>query len=173
MQKKWWILIAFVVLYSIGIAGAAWHTYDATDSSKSVPTVEALKIVFIMLGGLGVLVPTYLNIWQSPENTNLLEDKARRDKIENTFRLIEKWDDKTLLEARKYSRAMKDQQDKLSPDQIKSKIAESAELRQSVILLFNYFEQVRISIEHDRIDPKIIKETLGMAFRDIYDRFKP
>jgi hypothetical protein len=35
---------------------------DSTDPSKAVPTVEALKIAFIMLGGLGVILPTYLRV---------------------------------------------------------------------------------------------------------------
>ena len=102
---KWKILIGFVLLYLVGIIGAGWHTYDATDSSQAVPTIETLKIIFIMLGGLGVIVPTYLNIWQSLETAEFLEDQKQRDKIENTFHLLGKWDDDSLFEARRFTRS--------------------------------------------------------------------
>ena len=170
---KWKILISFVALYLVGIIGAGWHTYDATDSSQAVPATEALKIVFIMLGGLGVIVPTYLNIWQSLETAKLLEDQERRDKIENTFRLLEKWDDDSLFEARSFTRGLGDQHGSLSPDQLKLKINNEPNLRQSIILVFNYFELLRISIENERVDRDIVASSLGLVFHDIYDRVKP
>jgi hypothetical protein len=42
MKTKWKILIMFVILYSIELVGAAWHTAgSSTDPTKAVPTVEA------------------------------------------------------------------------------------------------------------------------------------
>jgi hypothetical protein len=173
VKLKWKVLVVFVVLYVIGIVGAAWHTYDATDPSKATPTVEALKIIFIMLGGLGVIVPTYLNIWQSLEATEQLNDQNRRNKVENTFRLLERWDDRALFEARRFTRELGDQQGSLSPDQLKTRIKEKPELRQSVILVFNYFDLIRVSVENDRVDPKVIGSALGAVFHNMYYRFKP
>ena len=170
---KWQILIGFVVLYLAGIVGAGWYTHDATDSSQAVPIIETLKIVFIMLGGLGVIVPTYLNIWQSLETAQLLEDQARRDKIENTFHLLEKWDDDSLLEARRFTRELGDQRESLSPNDLKLKIKNDPKLRQSAILVFNYFDQLRISIKTERVDPEIVTSSLGTVFHDMYNRFKP
>ncbi len=172
-NSKWTILFIFIFLYLIGIGGAAWHTYEATDPSKAVPTVESLKIIFIMLGGLGVILPTYLNVWQSLETARLLEDQTKRNIIENTFRLLEKWDDTSLFEARKFTRELKDNQNNLSPDQLKQWIKDKPELRQSVIILFNCFDLIRISIEQDRIDEGIIKDAIGEVFLDMYGRFKP
>lgn len=173
MALKWALLCIVVFLYIIGIIGAGWHTYGVTDPSKAVPSVETIKVVFIMLGGLGIILPTYLNIWQSLETARLVEDDARRNIIENTFSLLEKWDDKSLFDARKFTRELKDQKNQLSPDQVKDRIKTTPELRQSVILLFNYFELVRISIEHDRIDPKIVQKSLGPTALDICKRFEP
>ncbi len=173
MALKWKILWIFVFLYLAGIFGAGWHTYDTADPSNTVPVIETIKVVFIMLGGLGVIVPTYLNVWQSVETAKSQEEQARRNKIENTFRLIEKWDDATLFEARRFTRELKDQHGKLSPDELIAKINGTPELRQSVILVFNYFENVRISIVYDRVDASIIKHSLGAIIEDNYERMKP
>jgi hypothetical protein len=159
-NSKWIILFIFVFLYIIGIGGAAWHTYGATDPSKAVPIVESLKIIFIMLGGLGVILPTYLNVWQSIETARLLSDQARQNMLENTFRLLEKWDDNALLGARLFLRELKDKRNSLSSDEIIKIILEKQELRQSVVLLFNYFELIRISIDMKRVDPATIKDVL-------------
>jgi quinol monooxygenase YgiN len=80
-----------------------------------------------------------LNVWRSLETARLQQEGFRRQKVENTFRLIEKWDDKALLEARSYSRAFKDREKQLSPEQLLSEIKEKPQLRQSVVLIFNYF----------------------------------
>ena len=173
MARKWRILWTFVSLYFFGIIGAGWHTYDKTDPSNAEPTIETIKVVFIMLGGLGVIVPTYLNVWQSLETAESLADQARRTIIENTFHLLEKWDDPNLFEARRFTRELKDQQNKLSPDELMSRIDHTPDLRQSVILVFNYFENIRISIVNDRVDASIIKHSLGTLIEDDYQRFKP
>ncbi len=139
MKLKWAIFVFVVILYIVGMVGVGWHTYTVTDPTKAAPSVETVKIAFIMLGGLGIILPTYLNIWQSFETARLLEDDARRKIIENTFSLLEKWDDKALFDARKFTRELKDQKNQLSPDQIRDRITTSPELRQSAILLFKLF----------------------------------
>lgn len=54
-----------------------------------------------------------------------------------------------------------------------AKIKNDDELRQSVILVSNYFEQVRFSIINERIDVKQFKATLGSVIKDIIKRFEP
>lgn len=174
MKLKWWLLIVFVILYVCGIIGVGMHTYAATPTDKElVPSVEAVKIVFIMLGGLGVILPTYLNVWQSLEAAKITQDQVERNRIENTFRLLERWDDKLYLDARNFTRELKDEHHNLSATQIKERIKESPALRQSVILLFNYFDSIRVSIESDRVCKKIMREQLATTYIDIHDRFKP
>jgi len=126
-----------------------------------------------MLGGLGVILPTYLNVWQSLETAELLKDQVKRNRVENTFSLIQEWDDASLFAARKFTREMKEQHSSLSPDQLKDKINRTPELKQSIILVFNYFDSVRVSIENDRVEATVIGRSLGGVFHDIYDRFKP
>jgi hypothetical protein len=171
MRKKWVIFYTIIVLYTIGIIGIAWTTYSNVDISKQSPKIETIKIVFIMIGGLGVILPTYLNIWQSLENSEIRKEEKRYLIIENTFKLIEKWDDKLFFDARKYTRKLKDNENSLSPDQILQQIHNDSDLRQSIILLLNYFDDVRISIKHERIDKEIYKSTLGSVVIDICKRF--
>lgn len=173
MNLKWRFLILFVILYLFGMFGIGWNTFATTDVSKADPLIETVKIVFIMLGGLGVLLPTYLNIWQSIEAANLQEDNYRRVIIDNTFALLEKWDGDALLEARKFTRELLEQENALSPNEILNRIQGNPDLKQSVILLFNYWELVRISVEHNRVNPKIIKEILGVVLQKIFTLFKP
>ena len=174
MALKWKVMLVIVALYSCGMIGVAMHTYTAASAvSNSSPSVETTKVVFIMLGGLGVILPTYLNVWQSLETAKLQEDQVNRSKMENTFRLLEKWDDKTLLEARSFTRQLKEQKDSLSPDELRKRIAENPALKQSVILIFNYFDLLRISIGGDRVHKDVIVDALSEVFHDIKGRFQP
>lgn len=173
MDLKWKVLITFVVLYLIGVVGVGWNAYDTTDPSTASPVVESTKIIFIMLGGLGVILPTYLNVWQSLETEELIKDQVRRNKIENTFSLLAKWDNSSLFVARKFTRELKEQHSSLSPDKLKERIDQTPDLKQSIILVFNYFEAVRVSIENDRVDAEVIGNSLGGVFHDMYERFKP
>lgn len=173
MKLKWKLLWVVVALYLFGVVGGGLHAYGATDPTKASPLLETIKIVFIMLGGLGVILPTYLNVWQSMETAELIQDQIKRNKVENTYKMIEKWDDTALLEARKFTRDLKEKHKTLSPDQLKEKINSDADLKRSVILVFNFFEGMRVSINNDRVDAKQLGETLGGVFHDIYDRFKP
>ena len=104
--------------------------------------------------------------------TNSIEGRENL-KIENTFSLITKWDDSHLFAARKLTREIKDSRSSISDDDLIKKIKGDAEIRQSVILVFNYFEHVRFSIINNRIDTKLFKESLGSMIIDIYHRFKP
>lgn len=173
MQAKWLILCVFVSLYLFGMIGVGMHTYSAVDPSSANRVVETIKILFIMLGGLGVILPTYLNVWQSMEASKIMEDAGRKRIIENTFDLFEKWDDKALFDARKFSRELKERCMDLSPNQLVEEVRKSPELKQSVVLLFNYFELVRMSIEYERVDRTVVKEYFSRTLLDICGRFAP
>lgn len=113
-----------------------------------------------------MILPLYINA------TNSIESRAG-EKIENTFSLIEKWDDPHLFSARKLTREIRDARSSLSDDDLVKKIKDDDELRQSVILVANYFEQVRFSVINNRIDVKQFKTTLGPVVKDILKRFEP
>ena len=128
MKAKWVIFGFIIVLYLLGIIGLVWHTFGSTNSSETSSFIEIAKLTFIALGGLGVILPTYLNVWQSLETAELLQDQVRRSKIENTFQLLQKWDDKTLFEARAFTRQQKKLINSLSADDLKKEISSNEDL---------------------------------------------
>ena len=87
--------------------------------------------------------------------------------------LIQKWDDPHLFQARKYTRRLKDRKSELSDNQLISEINKDEELKQSVILVMNYMDQVRVSIRVNRVDIKLLKQSLGEVILDICRRFRP
>ncbi|CAM6559878.1 DUF4760 domain-containing protein [Escherichia fergusonii] len=95
------------------------------------------------------------------------------EKIENTFRLIEKWDDPHLFSARKLTREIKEARSSLSDNALVERIKADEELKQSVILVSNYFEQVRFSVVNNRIDVAQFRSILGPVITDIITRFEP
>lgn len=43
----------------------------------------------------------------------------------------------------------------------------------SVVLVLNYIENVRMSLVVERVDAKLMKNTLGSTLNNIIERFKP
>jgi hypothetical protein len=181
MKLKWPILIAIIVLWICGTVGLLLHINFAstpTPSGAAIPTVpsgliESVKIVLLMLGGLGVVLPTYLNVWQSLENNKMLEEKLRFDKVENSYKLIERWDTSNLFEARRFTRELKAAEKDLSPNQLIEKVEGNPKLKESVILVFNYWDGVRVSIKEQRVDAEVLRKVCRTAFCDMYKRFSP
>ena len=186
MKLKWKLLIVIVVLWLCGTIGIAWHTYSTCSSASSVgttppatpipapsPLAESVKFALLMLGGLGVIMPTYLNIWQSLETSNIYSERLRFDRADNAYKILERWNNPGLLEARRFTREMKALHKKLSPNEIVNRINTNKQLQESVILVFNYWDGVRISINTNRADGDLLKDNCHSAFIDIYERFLP
>ncbi|MGL4407231.1 MAG: DUF4760 domain-containing protein [Zoogloea sp.] len=166
MKYKWHLFWTITVFCGLGTIGLGWIAYTSAPPTNSTTFIEVTKTAFLCLGGLGVILPLYINA------TNSIEGRIG-EKIENTFSLIEKWDDPHLFSARKLTREIRDARSSLSDDGLIDKIKNDEELRQSVILVSNYFEQVRFSIVNERIDVKQFKATLGSVIKDIIKRFEP
>lgn len=115
---------------------------------------------------MGVVLPTYINAFNAIEG-------RQTQKIENTFRLIEKWDDPQMFAARKFTRELKSQQPSMSANELVSKIESNADLKQSIILVMNYFDQIRVSEETRRIDVAIFNRSLGPVMLDYGHRLRP
>lgn len=174
MNLKWKILIGIVVLSILGIVGIGISAYqEAQKILNGNPFLETVKVVFIALGGLGVIIPTYLNIWQSVENNSMKIDERNWNILENTMRALERWDDSSLLVARTFTRQIRKEYKDLSPNEILQKIQGDEDLEKSVILVFNYFDYLRVSIENKRVNSEIIRHELSEVFQNIAVRFKP
>lgn len=166
MKYKWHLFWAIIILCGFGTIGLVYIAYTSEPPRNSSTFIELTKTVFLCLGGLGVILPIFINA------TNAIEGRIS-DKIENTFALIQKWDDPHLFSARRLTREIRDSRSSLSDNDLVKRINENDELKQSVILVFNYLEQVRFSVINNRIDVKQYKSSLGPVMMDIINRFKP
>jgi len=166
MRIKWYLFAGIIVFCLLGTMALGYIAYTSAIPSSSSTFIEVTKTVFLCLGGIGVLMPIYLGAMDSIES-------RKYSKIENTFNLIVKWDDPHLFSARKLTRDIKGKRSSISDDDLVKEINDSDELKQSVILVFNYFEHVRFSILNERIDTEQLKGSLGVVILDIIARFKP
>jgi hypothetical protein len=166
IDHKWKIFVWINILWILGTFAIGIITYYSVPPEGSSVLIETIKIVFLCLGGLGIILPVYISV------TNEIEDRYTK-KIENTISLLQKWDDPHLFEARKYTRRLKDKRPELSDNQLVSQINNDEELRHSVILVMNYLEFVRISIRENRVDIIILKQSLGPVILDICRRLRP
>lgn len=117
------------------------------------------------------MLATYISYRQSKDALSRTLGERERDKLEETFRLIEKWDDPHFLSARKLSVALGKESSRLSPEAVIAKVEGNPALRSSVSLMLNYFDFIRLSIKHERIDLEIIKAQLGPVALITLDRF--
>lgn len=166
IKSKWNIFIWINVLWIFGTIALGYIAFTSEPPTGSTKLIEVAKIVFLSLGGLGVILPTYISAF------NAIEARSTQV-LENTFRLIEKWDDPLMFAARKFTRELKTEKSKLSDDQLIERIEGDVELKQSIILLLNYFDQIRVSEKTGRINATLFNQSLGPVMQDYYQRFRP
>ncbi|MFT5836418.1 MAG: hypothetical protein ACI9RG_001324 [Sulfurimonas sp.] len=157
-----WIILTIAI---------CWNIYSSTEEVKKI--TDTINIFLLMLGGYGVVFSIIHNTESIIENNKQMKEKMDIDKIENTFQLLRAWDDEHLFKARKFTREIGDMRDSISNEDLIKKIDSDPELRQSVILVLNYIENIRVSINYSRIDTEIFKKSLGPATINIINRFEP
>lgn len=161
-----WLLILVIVLMIGAGQVSVW-----LNQPKGERLVKMVEIGAAMLAAAGVMLATYISYRQSKDALNRTVEERERDKLEETFRLIEKWDDPHFLSARKLSVALGKEYSQLSPEGVIAKVDGDAELRSSISLMLNYFDFIRLSIKHERIDLEIMKAQLGTVALATLDRF--
>lgn len=166
MRLMWNVFWAVSVVLILASAVVARTVYLAEAPDSSTPFFEAVKAFLLCLGGAGVIISTYFTAVNA-------FDQRRSDIIKNTFDLLTSWDDPHLFQARKLTRRTKASREDTSNNQLISEIEEDEDLKNSVILVLNYFEHIRFSINTNRIDRELFKYALGGVVVDIIDRFMP
>lgn len=159
-------LIVFIVLILSAGLGSVWFNQPA-----GARLVKMFEVGAAMLAAAGVMVATFISYRQGKDAVARDEENKQRDKLEETFRLIEKWDDPHFLAARKLSVEIGKQSEKLAPVDLIARVEENADLRSSVSLMLNYFDYIRLSIKHDRVDVEILKQQLGPVAKITLNRF--
>jgi len=164
IKHKWGLYIAGLSLFIFITLGFVVLSYKS--EVGSTPLIEALKAAMLGLGGLGVVSTILLSVFNS------IEDGYMKI-IENTYTHITQWDDPHLAAARKFTRKLKETRPHMSDVDFLKHINEDEELRHSIVLVCNYFEQVRISHLMKRIDIKLFNKCLGPVMEDYNERLKP
>lgn len=168
-SNKWNIMgLLFAVWLIFTIVYALNFVVVPEDSTK---TYETVKFIFLSISVFGVLFSTLLSSFNSLEATSNIQDKLRYDKTENSFSFIARWDSPSLKAARDITREVRKQENKLSPDEIMKKIKTVSDLERSVITMFNYFEEMFMSIEASRVNELILVEAFADIYVSIYGRF--
>jgi len=157
----------FWLILSIAIGFATYHNALA---DKAV--FDTVNILLLLLGGYGVILTIVNHTESIIENNNEMIKKLKYSKIENTYNLLRDWDDEHLFKARKLTRDIRDKKSNMSEKKLIKTIEKDDELRQSVILVLNFIDQIRFSINSDRVDKQLIKEHLGDIIVDIIIRFE-
>lgn len=165
IEKNWKILL-LITSWLLGTFGLGYITYTSQPPTGSSNVIEAAKIVLLCIGGLSVILPAYTN------SINMIEARATQ-RIENTFRLLEKWDDPMIFSAREFTRKLKEKKQTLSDIELIKSINEDHDLKKSIILTVNYFEQIRVSEKTKRIDCALFNESLGAIMKDFHSRIRP
>lgn len=170
LKSKWFWLFVIIISWAFGGVGLCWQAYLVAPVDQA--TLETIKTAFLVLGGLGVILPTYFNVWQSIENNTVLREQVAWNKKENSFHMIEKWDHEQFVKARKYGRELAENSKKIALDTIMAKVAADADLRQSMICVVNYLDEIRISILANRIDENLVRYSLESSFFYTFQTFQ-
>lgn len=165
IKHKWKFYFLGTGVFSLFICAFIVVSYQSAQNETG-PLIEALKAALLGLGGIGVISTIMLSVFNS------IEDRHMKV-IENTYRHITQWDDAHLAAARKFTRKLKESKPKMSDEEFIQLINEDEELKHSIVLVCNYFEQVRISEKMNRIDIKLFNKSLGPVMADYYYRLRP
>lgn len=170
MKLKWIILaILFLVWVLFTIFYAICYVVVP---EKSTYNFEVIKFVFLSITAFGVLFSTLLSSFNSLESTSNIKDRIAFDKTENSFSYMRLWDSDSLKEARDETRKIKKIEKDVSQNQLLKEISERESLERSVITMFNFFEEIFLSIKAKRVNENILKEAFANAYIGIYERFK-
>ena len=137
--------------------------------------IEIMSSIALVVVTVGLLVSTNMYRKATEKMARLQEKNADYLKKDNALKLMERWDNPALLEARDFTRDIEERAPELSKTNLLKEIEgeEATEgLKESLIHVFNFWERVRLSITYDRADEDILKETFRPVFISMYERFE-
>lgn len=171
IKYKWhfYFFIVGIFLLTAVIFTISSYDYSSSALQKNLnlnPVFEATKSFLLGISGAGVVSTMLLSV------LNSIEDRYVKI-IENTYTHITKWDDAHLAAARKFTRGLKEQKFKMSDEEFLKHIDDNEDLKHSISLVCNFFENVRISYKTNRIDMKLFNSSLGYVMEDYHHRLRP
>ena len=149
---------------------ASYTAYSSAQDGKEL--IEAIKTALLMIGGFGVVISIVYQAEAMLVNSKQISKKIEFDKIENSFELLKDWDNSSLLEARKYTRKIKKERTQISDEELLKKIKDDLDLEHSLVMTFNFWEQIFLSIQKDRVDNSILETAFKDIYIDMHKRFE-
>ena len=163
----WIITFLFVVL---GIT--SYYFLSNLDKDDIDNTTKIFRSLVVYITGYGV----FFTIYATASQFSLSKNDKEKDRLfkmkEEAFKLILRWDDPAILNARNYSREIKDTHQTISPEKLISDIKDNTSRAASVSVLFNYAEHIKVAAENGIADKEILGNVC-YALKDILERFKP
>jgi hypothetical protein len=179
-KRKWTVLSLIAILWA-GLT-IVWAYAFLIVPLGSTRGYETTRFVFLSISAFGVLFSALLASLNAVEATVNVQDRLLFDRVENSFRYIERWESVALKEARDYTRLLKAEQSAISPTELCRRIEgpvlmehreEQRKLQRSVISMFNYFEEMELAIEASRVEGNFLRRTFKDTYLGIYDSFRP
>jgi hypothetical protein len=170
MKLKWSILgiLAFIqIIFTLFYAS----NYIVVPSTSTY-IYEVTKFIFLSIAAFGVLFSTLLSSFNSLESTLNIKARIDFDKTENSFAYMLRWDSDSLKEARDETRRIKKIEKDISQNALLKHISDKESLERSVITMFNFFEEIYLSVKAKRVNETILKEAFANVYTGIYERFK-
>ena len=160
--KEWWkknnpleitSIICFFIFLFASISIYYLPIRIALGNNEKVELQTILNFVFYTFQTTSVLVAVINIARVSRESTRSKE----YNKKEYSFDFVRSWDSPNFLNARDFSRKIKNNLDKEKDKELIAEIKHNPELRSAVILLFNFADNARLGLVNYILDPDIIK----------------
>ncbi|MDY6134568.1 hypothetical protein [Campylobacter lanienae] len=175
MKLKHIFCILFIIAIIIAIISSILYFYFLEELNPKDCLIISLSIVSLIIAAASACL-----------NFIKFDNDNKNSIAKATFELIAKWDDEKLLRARKDTRTFRDKFEKdkktytlkkMQDDVYREIIDENGNhkdesLRESLILVFNFFELIKYSCDKKIVDKEAIKKHLGKIIDDfINERF--
>lgn len=171
MKGRW---IFLILTPTVGIAGTVVYMLYFLDLPAGTPATYGMaRFLFYSLSAIGVIFSALLSSFNALEAAGIYREKMAFDRTENSFGFLDRFDSASLKEARDMTRQLKEERENLSNAELRKKIDDSPDLKRSVITMFNYYEEILLSLRHNRATEDVLKDALREVFLDMYSRFEP
>lgn len=181
MKSKWQCVVIFSTIWFVFTVIFSITKVNVIPES-STKFLEVVKFIAISISAYGVLFSVLLTSFNTLESEKLRKETNNQTRINNSFLYMQRFDSSSIKEARDITRKMKKEKSKLSEEELikriegpyenEKEIIEQENLKRSVITMFNFFEEIYLSINNKHSDETVLKEVYSEMYVDIYDRFK-
>jgi len=170
LEKKWNVLGVFFILWAFFTCFYSLYGIEATVTTTK--GFELIKFLSTSVAVFGVVFSSMLTSFNSLESSKNNDRSIHFAKTENSFSYMERWDSPTLKDARDISRRMTTERCKISDNAFIELVEKDEDLKRSIIAMWNFFEEIELSIQEERVNETVLKRAFSETYCSIYDRYK-